>query len=72
MREPSPLRRSNSRRAIALACAAAVCLAACGQKGPLRLPEKSGAVVVKPAPESPPQQSGSGPRATGQEPDGKR
>lgn len=66
MREPFPLRRRSSRAAV-LACAVAACLAACGQKGPLRLPEKSGAVVVKPAPETPPPQP-----QNGSEPDGKR
>jgi len=35
--------------AAALAAAAAIGLAACGQKGPLYLPEKGGAVVTTPA-----------------------
>ncbi|MBK7251451.1 MAG: hypothetical protein IPI06_11460 [Gammaproteobacteria bacterium] len=50
-------------RAGALALVLA-CLAACGQKGPLRLPEKSGGVVIRPASAPPaPQKDDSVPHA---------
>lgn len=40
-----------ARLAGAALLAAAALLGACGQKGPLRLPEESGAVVTRPAPD---------------------
>lgn len=42
------LRRLTAQTAISLAAGAFV--VACGQKGPLYLPEKPGAVVTRPAP----------------------
>ncbi|HEY6481940.1 MAG TPA: lipoprotein [Steroidobacteraceae bacterium] len=41
-------------RLAALTATAAIALAACGQKGPLYLPDRSGTVITKPAPASAP------------------
>jgi predicted small lipoprotein YifL len=40
--------------AVALLAVAGLALAGCGVKGPLYLPEKSGEVVIRPAPTSTP------------------
>jgi hypothetical protein len=45
---------SSAVAAALLAAAAAGLVSACGQKGPLYLPDKGGAVVTSPAPQSAP------------------
>jgi predicted small lipoprotein YifL len=48
------MRFRSSAVAAAVAVSAALVLAGCGQKGPLYLPEKGGAVVTTPAEAQPP------------------